>query len=452
MNKLGILSVLRNRWMAGAVIVLAFTAVFINWYYYREIRKNLDREFGIRLRSIASLVSANIRGEYQPDYSDMGIPGLKIPEAAESSLLNIKSGYDLSNIMIIREDGRVMYSLESGIIAPGEDYLNWNMDYREIVTALEGKAASTELIRSQYGGYMKAGYAPLDGPGERSAFAVAVEASPSFLKSMEQWKTSLMITSLFLAGGILLSVILILKSTDSLIKARESLMRSETLAAMGRMTAVITHEIRNPLFIIRSSAEKLKDTHPEDSSEIDEFIIDEVDRLDRTLTEYLSFSKGEKNKRKRTDLARLLSRSIKSTEEALGDKNIEIKAGPITSPAPFTGDEKRILQAFMNIMVNSIQSLEGEGRVWVSLERMPGFYRISFSDNGPGIPEKQQEKVFEPFYTTRVSGSGLGLSVVRECAEAHGGSVKLSSRPGYGTVITISLPFSSEDESGEQNE
>lgn len=438
--------------MAGAVVVLAFTAVFINWYYYREIRGSLDREFGFRLRSIASLASAHIGGEYRLDYSDTGIPGLRILEEAESALLNIKSRYDLSNIMIIREDGKVMYSLESSIIPPGEDYLNWNMDYREIVKALEGEAASTELIRSQYGSYMKAGYAPLNGPGERSSYAVAAEASPAFLKSMDLWRTSLLITSLFLAGGILLSVILILKSTDSLVKARESLMRSESLAAMGRMTAVITHEIRNPLFIIRSSAEKLKEDHPEDSSEIDEFIIDEVDRLDRTLTEYLSFSRGEGNERKETDLARLLSRSIKSTEKALGADNIEIKADSMESPAPYTGDEKRILQAFMNIMVNSIQSMDGEGRISVSLKRTPDSYRISFSDNGPGIPEKQQEKVFEPFYTTRATGSGLGLSVVKECAEAHGGTVELSSRPECGTEITISLPFSFADESGEENE
>lgn len=438
--------------MAGAVIVLAFTAVFINWYYYREIRGNLDREFGFRLRSIASLVSANIGGGYRLDYSDIGIPRLKIPEEAETALLNIKSGYDLSNIMIIREDGKVMYSLEGSIIPPGEDYLNWSMDYREIVTALEGEAASTELIRTQYGSYMKAGYAPLDGPGERSAYAVAVEASPSFLKSMELWRTSLLITSLFLAGGILLSVILILKSTDSLIKARESLMRSETLAAMGRMTAVITHEIRNPLFIIRSSAENLKESHPEHSAEIDEFIIDEVDRLDRTLTEYLSFSRGEKNERKRTDLAMLLHRSIKSTEKALGNKKIEIRADHLHSPAPFIGDEKKILQAFMNIMVNSIQSMEGGGTIQVSLERMPDLYRITFSDEGPGIPENEQARVFEPFYTTRATGSGLGLSVVKDCAEAHGGSVELSSRPGSGTVVTISIPLSFTDESGEENE
>jgi len=440
MNKFGFLSVLRNRWMAGAIVLLALMAVLVNWYYYREIKMGLDREFGIRLRSLASLVSAGVRGNYRLDYSRVDAPRLELPDSVASSIINIKSRYSLSNIMIIREDGKVMFSLEQGLIPPGEDYLNWNMDYREIVSALEGKAASTRLIRSQYGSYMKAGYAPLSGPGNSSEFVTAVEASPSFLKSMGDWRTSLMITSLFLAGGILISVVLILKSTDSLIKARESLLRSETLTAMGRMTAVITHEIRNPLFIIRSSAEKLREMHPADSAEIDEFIIEEVDRLNNTLTEYLSFSKGEESGKKKIDLSETLSRSVKSIRKAAGSEDLNLETDLENGPTPFTGDEKKLIQSFMNIMVNSVQALNGNGRISVSLDRIPGFYRIVFSDNGPGIPEKERSRVFEPFHTTRTSGSGLGLTVVRECVEKHGGRIELSGEPGRGTDVIIYLP------------
>ncbi|MBD3178819.1 MAG: hypothetical protein GF417_04040 [Candidatus Latescibacteria bacterium] len=452
MNRIGILSVLRNRWMAGALVVLAFTAVFINWYYYREIRSSLDREFGIRLRSIASLVSANLRSGYSIDYSELDAPRLELSEDAENSLRDIRSRYSLASIMVIREDGKVLFSSETGLVRPGEDYLNWNMDYRAIVNALEGKASSTELIGSEYGSYMKAGYAPLNGPGKRSELVAAVEASPTFLKSMEDWRTSLMATSLLLAAGIILAVILILKSTDSLIRARESLLRSETLASMGRMTAVITHEIRNPLFIIRSSAEKLRGKHPDEAAEIDEFIIEEIDRLDRTLTEYLSFSRGGKSEKKRTDLGRILARSVKSIEKAVRSGGLVIETAPDWVPAPFVGDEKRLLQAFMNILVNSVQSLQEEGRITVGLDRAGESYRLVFSDNGPGIPEKDQGKVFEPFYTTRGSGSGLGLSVVAECVRAHGGSVELKSQPGSGTTITIYLPAGAEAESGEEYE
>jgi signal transduction histidine kinase len=326
------------------------------------------------------------------------------------------------------------------------------MDYREIVTALEGTASSTELIRSQYGSYMKAGYAPLSGAGRASEFVVAVEASPSFLENLDQWRASLLITSLLLAGGIVVSVILVIKSTESLIRARESLIRSETLAAMGRMTAVITHEIRNPLFIIRSSAEKLKDAHPDESAEIDEFIIEEVDRLDRVLTDYLSFSRGRGIEKKRIDLEKVLKRSIKSIGKSLHDEDVIIETELNTGRAPFTGDAKKLLQAFMNIMLNSIQAMEGKGRIGVYMDRTSGFYRIVFSDDGPGISDRETEKVFEPFYTTRPQGSGLGLSVVRECVIAHGGSVELSGNAGRGTVVTINLPAEYTTEPGEENE
>lgn len=429
----------RSGWMIFAVVLLAAIFLSINWYYYNLTRNGLDEELGSRLRALAALVSAGIDPADLPLPGPAG-PGDSPPDTLVSGLLGISSDFSLSSIMVVREDGVILLSTRADLLPPGEPFPNWNMDYSAIIGALEGTPSSTQLYRAANGTYMKAGYAPAP-PGEAPAPAfVAVEASADFLGGLQSLRRVLLAATAVSIAGIALFTWFILKATGSLIRARESLMRSETLASMGRMAAGIAHEIRNPLFIIRSSAEKLKDLHSEDSEEIESFILEEVDRLNATLTDYLLFARDEPTSRQRSDLNAILQRSVRLIGESAQREGIEISTRFELDEAPFHGEEKRLQQSFLNILLNAQQSMENGGRIDVSISSAGGEYMLVFRDTGPGIPEKELGRIFEPFYTTKSRGSGLGLAIVKRVVEEHGGRIDLESRPGAGTSVTVTLP------------
>ena len=435
MDRQGMLSVFRSKWMILAILIVTAILLSTTWYYYTKTKEHLDNEFGIRLKSVASLVSSNLQAEFFQSDSDPFF--ITIPERVTSRLRTIQSAYSISNILVMREDGVVLFSLNSYLFLPGEQYPMWNMDYKAIVKALEGSASSTNLYNSPEGNYMKAGYAPIASPGKTSELVVAVEASAEFLKSLKEMRSVLSIITAISIIGIILFIIFVLKATGALIKARESLMRSETLATVGRMTAGIAHEIRNPLFIIRSSAEKLRERYPAESGEIDEFIIEEVDRLNKTLTEYLMFSKDKKSGRKPVDLINILNRSLNLVKKG---RNTSILTDFSTESAPFDGEEKELMQSFLNILINALQATSGNGKVEIIFNNTEGNYIIEFKDNGGGIPEETVSKIFEPFYTTKTDGSGLGLSIAKEIIEAHNGEITARSNAGKGTTIQVIFP------------
>ncbi len=429
------------------VILLLFLAV--NWFYFIEIRTGLDREFSIRLKSLASLVSSSIDPD---DFSDLPADSLWRGDA--DSLLALLEGYagdfELSNISILREDGVILMSIHPEFFRPGEIYPLWNMDYPAIIGALDGSPSSTALVSGQDNGYFKAGYAPVP-PGTAGAPAVAaVEADADFLEGLSDLRTILIWATAVSVAGLLLFVWFFLKATSSLIRTRESLLQSETLATMGRMAAGIAHEIRNPLFIIRSSAEKLKDLHPENATEIDEFIMDETDRLNGILTEYLLFARNEPVRLQTGDLAAILRRCTRLLGEDEGNPGAGIASEIGDREAPLMCDEKKLQQVFLNILINARQA-GGDGAIIVKLEGRPHDYRVVIADRGKGIPARELARVFEPFFTTKASGSGLGLAIARKIVEEHGGAISVESVEGRGTTVITILPRMAE-KTGEPDE
>ena len=274
-----------------------------------------------------------------------------------------------------------------------------------------------------------------------TSIVVATEATAGFLHGMNGLRTLLIVATTISLAGLAIFVWLVSKATGSLIRTRESLLHSETLASMGRMAAGIAHEVRNPLFIIRSSAEKLRKEHPGDANVINEFIIDEVDKLNGILTDYLLFAKNESTSISDTDLVRLLDRSVRLISDPEHAGKVAIETRFKIDKAPFEGEEKKLQQVFLNLLLNAIQAMEGAGILVVTLMKSKSNYLLEFSDSGPGIPVKDLEKVFEPFYTTRPSGSGLGLAIARKVVESHGGSITITSENFKGTIVTVRLPI-----------
>ncbi len=441
MKKDSATAILRNFWMITAVVIIVAVFMSINWYYYRQIRDGLDREFSIRLQSLASLVSASVDpaelNDMMGNFDIIG-PAGPVPDAFRK----FSADFSLSNIAIIREDGMTLLSLSPELFPPGEIYPLWNMDYPEIIRALDGTPSATGLVRSHDGNYFKAGYAPIPPGSGASDFVTAVEANAEFLIGLGGLRNILLAATSLSIVGLLLFIWFVIKATSSLIRTRESLLHSETLASMGQMAAGIAHEIRNPLFIIRSSAEKLREAYPERSDEIDEFIIEETDRLNRILTDYLMFAKNEATGRSVCDLVTILGRCIRLMDEATEPGQLPITFLYKATETPLMCEEKRIQQAFLNILINARQASTGDQKIEVTFFAKTTGYTITFTDHGTGISRKDIEKAFEPFYTTKQTGSGLGLAIAKNIIEDHGGSIIIDGITGKGSTVTITLPFS----------
>lgn len=439
-------TILRSGWMTLAVAILLAAIISLNWYFYIRIRDDLNEEFGLRLQAVSALVASGIAAK------DLALlhPGRQ-DFSETSSITAILHGYgeeySLSNISLVREDGITLLSLKPDLYPPGEPYLYWQMDYEGIIRALQGETAATELYRAPDGNYLKAGYAPVPAESGNTEAIIAVEASVDFLKGMRDLRALLYTATAISIVGIVLFTWFVVKATQSLVQARESLLHSESLATMGRMAAGIAHEIRNPLFIIQSSAERLRKLHPEETKDIDTFIIEEISRLDGILRDYLLIARNEPAPKGPLDLALTVRRSVRLLAESLEETDIDIITDIQIEEAPLHGEEKKLQQSFLNILLNSLQALGSSGTIKVFMAKQGKNYRIVFEDDGPGIAAKEIDRIFEPFYTTKPAGSGLGLAIVKKVIVDHGGTIEVKSTLGAGTSIIVTLPGGTTDES-----
>ncbi len=426
--------------MIAAVVVLLALFISADWYYYVKTRHSLDEEFGQRLAVLAELVAASLSEDSLRAGFDPWAESAPADTAFISKFEPLRRSHAISDILVVREDGNVLASLRPGLYPAGEAYPHWSMDFPAIMSALGGVPAATRLFEASRGIYLKAGYAPLSSGSGTARAVVAVEASPAFLEGLVRLRFILVVATGLSVLGIALFTLFAFQATGSLLRARESLMRAETLATMGRMAAGMAHEIRNPLFIIRGAAEKLRDACPERSAEIKSYVIDEVDRLNGTLTDYLLFARNEPGRSVSFDLAAALGRSVRNVRESLEGSDIDLAADFAIDRAPFVGDEKRLQQAFLNIILNARQAIAGSGRVSVSLVSSGRGYVIRVADTGTGVPEQDLPRIFEPFFTTKTYGSGLGLAITKKTIEDHGGRIAVTSAVGEGTEVAITLP------------
>ena len=219
------------------------------------------------------------------------------------------------------------------------------------------------------------------------------------------------------------------------------------LASIGMLAAGVAHEIRNPLSSIKGFATYFKEryrNHPEDQKTA-EIMIQEVDRLDRVITQLLEFARPLAIQKKRTPLQILINHSLQMIETQAQEKNIEIEKSFASEPLEAVVDPDRMSQVLLNLYLNAIQSMEGKGGLLtVSLSREKGpqpSVRISVKDTGTGIAKEDLDHVFDPYFTTKQSGTGLGLAIVHKIIESHQGEIRVESEPGHGTTVSFYLPL-----------
>ena len=245
-------------------------------------------------------------------------------------------------------------------------------------------------------------------------------------------------------------------------RSRE-MVRREKLSALGRLAAGVAHDVRNPLHSIGLTLQHLREAcRPEDDARAEDFdrsleiIRGEMRRLDGLVGNFLQFARSDRRERKPLDLRELLQTTARLVKKEAEWRKVEVALELDEDIPPVIGDGEAIRSSILNLVLNSFEAMPEGGRLQLGLRRRGDEVEVQIADDGAGIDEKDQERVFEFAYTTREGGNGLGLAMVHQCiVEEHGGRVELESRPGEGTRVRLILPHGAaggDDGAGEGEE
>ncbi len=303
--------------------------------------------------------------------------------------------------------------------------------------ALNAKRAVIIPLRSAMGnvGILVADHAfspePIDEKLVRSLYAFALEATSALVNSMMfenlEEKTKALEEAL-----------------KNLKESRERLLQAERLSAIGELSSQIAHEIRNPLVtigLLATRIRKIPNLSENDLKKV-EAMEKEIKRLERLLQDLLSFSSQPKPKFMPIDLKEALQDLLFFMEDEFNERSIKISTYFQENLPLCKADPNQIRHVFLNLFRNAMNVLPKGGKVEIEVAQIDDdWLQVSIRDNGPGIPEKFREKLFEPFFSTSTVGTGLGLAIANKIIKEHKGRIDYKSEEGEGTVFYIELPI-----------
>jgi signal transduction histidine kinase len=224
--------------------------------------------------------------------------------------------------------------------------------------------------------------------------------------------------------------------------------RAEHLATLGELAAGLAHELRNPLAGIAGVIDLLGQDVPESSPsrEIWSDVKQEIHQIQKILNDLLEYARPRPPHFHSADLNATAEQAVRLAEQQVLSRPIRILMNKAPGLAPVEHDAAQIQQLLLNLLLNAIQSIEGEGVIRIEVREVEAqprgrFAAVIVSDTGRGIDSSQLASIFRPFFTTKRKGTGLGLSLAQRIAEGHGGSIEVSSDLGKGSRFTLLLPF-----------
>jgi two-component system, NtrC family, sensor histidine kinase HydH len=274
-------------------------------------------------------------------------------------------------------------------------------------------------------------------------------------ENIQRFQWIVMISFLTFVGILFVMILLIARRAESIIAGRaaerykleEQLHQTERLAALGEMIAGVSHEIRNPLGIIRSTAELLSgrienDRHRRFAS----IIVEESSRLNDILTEFLDFARPRDLRVSMCRIEDVVERNLRNIEPECEKLAVRVERAYNTGDYSLEADPDMLYRAFLNLLANALQAMPEGGTLRVSTGFCNGNagmpeVELRVQDTGQGISREVQKKIFNPFFTTREKGTGLGLAIVRSIIDSHNGDIEVESEAGKGTAMIIRLPF-----------
>lgn len=442
------------RLTVGLVLITLLVINAGGWIYYSRAREYMERESRERLSTVARMIAAQIDRERVLAF-EPGDEGMEEYRLEQEKLECLRDEAGLDNVYLFAPYQGSLLDTRPGV-AIGDRHPLTDMDSDALAPLWGGEAVGLSLNEIA-GEWFQSAAAPILKDGEIRAI-VGVDAGADFLNNLRFLHRALLLTallSLVVAAGIGFYV---MRSTRRLVLLQSEIKNAEKLAALGRLTAGLAHEIRNPLAIIRASSELLHEDEPDD---IDRSyaaeIIGEVDRLSDLLGSFLDFARPVHDDRKRVDLVGLAEETLCRMETELGENGIRLRRSFPPGKIHVKVEPVRIEQVLVNLLMNARDAMSDRGgtievsllkskRMRPSAVRPPeaesrhGYAEVCVSDQGEGIPDEIRDKLFDPFFTTKKRGTGLGLSIVHGIVRSHGGYLFVESGRKSGTTMGFGLP------------
>jgi signal transduction histidine kinase len=231
-------------------------------------------------------------------------------------------------------------------------------------------------------------------------------------------------------------------------RSQEHLVQSEKMAMVGKLAAGVAHSIRNPLTSVKmrlfsmGRTLELSPTHQEDF----EVIAEEIRHIDNIVANFLEFSRPPKLMMQKVSPSDVVDMALQLLRHRLESYNVEVQLKRSRALPEVWADPDQLKEVLVNLLTNACEAMKGGGSIVIQegetfLQSIGQVVTIQVSDNGPGIPEAVQDKIFQPFFTTKEEGTGLGLSIATRILGEHGGWLDLDSQEGRGTTFTINLPY-----------
>jgi signal transduction histidine kinase len=228
--------------------------------------------------------------------------------------------------------------------------------------------------------------------------------------------------------------------TQELRDAQEQLIRQERLALLGRLAGGVAHELRNPLGVIANSVYYLKLVLPDPSPAIQEYLeilSAEVGNAERIVAGLLDYAQTPMADRGAIKLTELTAQALRATSTPAQVKVVTDL--PASLPDVYV-DARQIQQVLVNLLINACQAMPGGGQLTLTAQAAGDQVALSIADTGSGIAPEHMGRLFEPLFTTKARGIGLGLALSKKLAEANGGKIEVRSEPGRGSTFTVTLP------------
>jgi two-component system, NtrC family, sensor histidine kinase HydH len=243
--------------------------------------------------------------------------------------------------------------------------------------------------------------------------------------------------------GVPVGSLVLLRDLREVRRLEAEVRRREKLAAVGHLAAGVAHEIRNPLSSIRGYAAYFgaKFAPGSEDRQAAEVMVREVDRLNRVISELIEFSRPSDLQRRPVRLADLAAHAERLTRPDATARGVRVELAGAADAPEIQADPDRLSQALLNLCINAIQAMEAGGVMTLTTGLAPdGRAFVEVADTGPGIPPEHRDRIFDPYFTTKPRGTGLGLPLAHKIVAAHGGELRITARPGGGTVATVFVP------------
>ncbi len=439
--------------------ILMLTALNTHWIRKTDLKKSEEYAF---------LIAANLNHQlfiqfFIPvtlKYGKIQLRNKEQSQLIDNVIRSTLHGYKVDNVTIYgTEKNIISYSFDKNLL--GKENVGGQEYYKALLgeptTKLVQKGNFAEILFGFHTENKMITFAPLrienPHPGSEGPIIGVIEIKQDLSKDYKrifefQFVTIIAIT--FVMFSIFGILIIVVRRGEKIIEERskerlileQQLRRAEHLSSLGEMVAGISHEIRNPLGIIKSSAELLKKKIAaiDPSNPVPEIIIEESVRLNNIITDFLNFAKPRKPNLMPCSIDEIIEKTINFLSQQLQEKGIAVEIQKTADLPQISADSNMIYQAFLNILINSIQSMPDGGKIYVNITSDRRGINIVFEDEGTGIPQDLLKKIWDPFFTTKEKGTGLGLVIAKNIVEAHNGKIQITNGSPRGVKVLIIIP------------